>query len=202
MFQTRMTVVDTAKHLTRGLLPVIKAKKAEVVAVVAVVMVPRVVIMTIAVAEGVVEDAVVTACLTVSTLRTTIEEVVNHVANSAVEEAAVGALPITTTNSVTVNEVVAVAMAATVVVMAREEEVTSNASISTRRGKTETRTTPKLAICSRTRNIRKSLRLKVWRMTVLITWAAARTTRDRVRGLTRTWELPESTWMVMITARS
>lgn len=196
-----MTVVDTAKHLTRGLLPVIKAKKAEVVAVVAVVMVPRGVIMTIAVAEGVVEDAVVTACLTVSTLRTTIEEVVNHVANSAVEEAAVGALPITTTNSVTVNEVVAVAMAATVVVMAREE-VTSNASISTRRGKTETRTTPKLAICSRTRNIRKSLRLKVWRMTVLITWAAARTTRDRVRGLTRTWELLESTWMVMITARS
>ena len=196
-----MTVVDTAKHLTRGLLPVIKAKKAEVVAVVAVVMVPRGVIMTIAVAEGVVEDAVVTACLTVSTLRTTIEEVVNHVANSAVEEAAVGALPITTTNSVTVNEVVAVAMAATVVVMAREE-VTSNASISTRRGKTETRTTPRLAICSRTRNIRKSLRLKVWRMTVLITWAAARTTRDRVRGLTRTWELLESTWMVMITARS
>ena len=196
-----MTVVDTAKHLTRGLLPVIKAKKAEVVAVVAVVMVPRGVIMTIAVAEGVVEDAVVTACLTVSTLRTTIEEVVNHVANSAVEEAAVGALPITTTNSVTVNEVVAVAMAATVVVMAREE-VTSNASISTRRGKTETRTTPRLAICSRTRNIRKSLRLKVWRMTVLIIWAAARTTRDRVRGLTRTWELLESTWMVMITARS
>lgn len=196
-----MTVVDTAKHLTRGLLPVIKAKKAEVVAVVAVVMGPRGVIMTIAVAEGVVEDAVVTACLTVSTLRTTIEEVVNHVANSAVEEAAVGALPITTTNSVTVNEVVAVAMAATVVVMAREE-VTSNASISTRRGKTETRTTPRLAICSRTRNIRKSLRLKVWRMTVLITWAAARTTRDRVRGLTRTWELLESTWMVMITARS
>lgn len=198
-------MVDTAKHLTIGRLPATRAKQARVEAVV-VVAVPHAVTMKRIVGEGVVEDVVVTACLMVSTLRTIIvvaNNVVTNVVTNAVAEAAVGALPTTTTSSAIASEVVVVnvvAAMAVVVEMVREED-TSNVSISTRRDKTEPRTTMTLPICLRLRNIKKLRQLKIWHMTVLIIWVAAKTTRDRARGLTRTWELQASTSMVMITVR-
>ena len=190
-----------AKHLMIGRLPATRAKQARVEAVV-VVAVPHAVTMKRTVGEGVVEDVVVTACLMVSTLRTRIV-VANNVVTNVVAEAAVGALPTTTTSSVIASEVVVVNVVAAMAVVVEmvSEEDTSNVSISTRRDKTEPPTTMTLPICLRLRNIKKLRQLKIWHMTVLIIWVAARITRDRARGLTRTWELQASTSIMMITVK-